>query len=605
MCHPIVDHTPHRPRAARRFAPALAAAAALAWSLALAAPTALAQEETAPAPAPVEIEAAPPAAAPERPVVEAPAGPAESGLADEIAARFEVLPTRDGLLLRPRAAGAGYHAIEVEDGEVAVDGETLAGDELAATLGADAGPVSRLAALGPAAREAFGYGTRPPVEEPPLPGAGEIPPPGALEVDLPEVPEPPVPPEPPEPPQVEVGQRVSITSSVTVEADEVAEVAVAVGGNVQVDGHVEQDAVAVGGSVRVNGRVEGEAVAVGGSVYLGPEAEIDGNVTSVGGRVVREPGARIGGQVSEVSMAGAFFGRDRGDRRHGAPWRSTFDDRLERMGDVFGHAVGLAVLLLLVVLVTLLMRAPVERVAAKSAEDPWRSLIAGFLTELLFFPVLAVIVLILLISVIGIPLLVLVPFVLLLFGIAFLVGIAGVARTVAGLLERRFGWHLHGVFLPALVGLAAIHLWALFGNGLEAIGGPLDLPAALLWVFGLTLQFVAWTIGLGAVLLTRFGAGPRPVPGTLPAPPPGGGPAGGVHPHPPAQHPPAPPVPAGTYVAESPPSQPSRRDSIFEPEPPAPAVAPAEPAPGPVEPEPADSAYEPESTEPGEDRRDR
>ncbi len=625
MCHPIDESIPRdrrscdrRPRGARpapagfRFAPAaarsVALAAALAAALLIPALPAFAQEEPAPqgapeAAAPVEAVAPIGAAAAPAPIVESPA--ASGDLADRIAARFEVLPTRDGLLLRPRAAGAGYHAIEIEEGAVAVDGETLPEGELAGRLGADAEPVSRLAALGPASRALFGYGVRPPVEEPATPAAGEAtaageasavpPPPG---VELPELPEPPEAPEPPELPQLDVGQRVSITSSVTVEEGEVAETAVAVGGDVRVDGEVERDVVAVGGAVRVNGRVGGEVVAVGGSVYAGPDAVIEGNVTSVGGQVEREPGAQIGGQVSEVSMTGAFFdsGRFRGERDD---WHREIDGRMERIGDVFGHAVGLVVLVLLIALVTVLGRAPVERVAAKAAHDPWRALIAGFLTELLFFPVLAVIVLILVISVVGIPLLVLVPFVLLLFVVAFLVGIAGVARTVSGLVERRFGWRLEGVFLPALVGVTAIHVWALFGSGLDAIGGPMSVAAVMFWLFGWTVQFLAWTIGLGAVILTRFGAGPRPVPGALPSPalPPGGPGTMGT-----AAVPPAAPA-AVAYPAVPPPV---RADSLFEPEPvpsePAAAPEPKPPPPAPAaEPEPApaaEPAYEPDDDRP-------
>lgn len=616
MCHPIDESIPRdrracnlRPRGARpapagfRYAPAAALTAALTAALLIPAFPAFGQDEPAPqvapeAAAPVEAPVEGPAAAAPAPIVESPAaGTAESGdLADRIAARFEVLPTRDGLLLRPRAAGAGYHAIEIEEGAVAVDGETLAADELAGRLGADAEPVSRLAALGPAAGALFGYGVRPPVGEPSP--AGEVPPPPP-DVEQPELPEPPEAPEPPALPRVDVGQRVSITSSVTVEEGEVAEVAVAVGGNVRVDGEVERDAVAVGGSVRVNGRVGGEVVAVGGTVYAGPDAVIEGNVTSVGGRVEREPGSHIGGQVSQVSMVGAFFdsgrfGRDRDD------WHRRIDGRVQRIGDVFGHAAGLVVLVLLVALVTVLARAPVERVAAKAVHDPWRALIAGFLTELLFFPVLAVIVVILVISVVGIPLLVLVPFVLLLGAVAFLVGFAGVARTVSGLVERRFGWRLDGIFLPALVGVTAIHVWSLFGSGLDAIGGPMSIAAVMFWVFGWTIQFLAWTIGLGAVLLTRFGAGPRPVPGALPSPalPPGGPGIGGAATAPPA-------AAAGAYAPVPPPVL---VDSLFEPEPPPPAAVPAEPeppsplpVPAELEPPPAaepEPAYEPDDERP-------
>jgi len=525
------------------------------------------------------LAAALPAEGQEAPVVEAPAAapaaPAAVGeeLAAEISERFEVLPTREGLLLRPREE-AGYRAVEIANGEVAVDGETVEGEALDERLGAAAGPVRRLAAMGEGARALFGYGVAPPERAGDL--DVELPePPEALEApEAGEVPEAPEAPEPPRPPRrVEAGQRVAIASSVTVDEGEVAEVAVSIGGNVRVDGEVDQDAVAVGGSVRVNGRVGGEVVAVGGSVHLGPDAEVEGDVTSVGGKVERAEGARVGGRVSEVAMTGAFFGPGWWDGPHGRwGWEHAVNNRMERIGDVFGAVFCLIVLILLAGLVTVVARAPVERVAAKSAEDPWRALLAGLLILVLFGPAM----LILVISVIGC---VVIPVVVGLLLVGLLLGITGASVTIGRWVEGRFGWQPKGLFVSALIGLTVIHIWTLLATGLDAVSGFLWVPSAILWVFGLALQFAAWTIGLGAVWLTRFGAGPSPSAAALPPPSP---PLGYVEP---------PPSPA------APP--PVRTDSIFEPElkpepePPAPAPAPDEPADEP--------AHEPDQTERRED----
>jgi len=373
----------------------------------------------------------------------------------------------------------------------------------------------------------------------------------------------------PRPPRlrVEAGQRVSIASPVTVDEGEVAEVALAFGGNVRVDGEVEQDAVSIGGSVRVNGRVGGEVVAVGGSVHLGPDSEVEGDVTSVGGRVERAEGARVGGRVSEVEMSRGGFGPGSwGPGRWG--WERSVSDRMERLGDVFGAVVCLVVLILLVGLVTVVARGPVERVAAKSARDPWRSLLAGLLIEVLFVPA----ILLLIISIVGC---LVIPVVVAMLLVGLFLGIAGVAVTVGRWCEGRFGWQLKGLFVSALVGLTAIHVWTLFATGLDAVSGLLWVPSAILWVFGLALQFVAWTIGLGAVWLTRFGAGPAaPAAAALPPPAP---PVGHAEPHTPPAASPSPPV---------------RTDSIFEPEP-----APPAPAPAGDEPAEAPPAYEPDREE--------
>ena len=166
-----------------------------------------------------------------------------AGLAAEIEARYEVLPARDGLVLRPRSAGSGILAIEVADGEVAIDGEPADEDEVRAKLGGEADAVLRLAELdADEARALFHLG-----------GAGGLPPEAPEEAELPTLPEPPEPLELSEWTGVRVGQRMSILSSAEVKEGERAEQAVAIGGSVTVDGAVDEDAVAVGGSVHVNG----------------------------------------------------------------------------------------------------------------------------------------------------------------------------------------------------------------------------------------------------------------------------------------------------------------------------------------------------------------
>jgi hypothetical protein len=236
---------------------------------------------------------------------------------------------------------------------------------------------------------------------------------------------------------------------------------------------------------------------------------------------------------------------------------------MERLADVFGAVVFVVVLILLVGLVTAVAPKPVERVAAKAAGDPWRSLLAGLLIAVLFIPVIVLLA----ISIIGCPVAIVV---LVLAPIVVLFALTSVSVSVGRWLEGRFGWRLKGLFPPALVGVTALSIWNLLAEGLGAVGGVLWVPAAFLWVLGWTVVFVALLIGLGAVWLTRFGAGPAAAPAALPPPPPGGLAE-------PLATPPTAPAPP-----------PVRGDSIFdEPEPPAPAAAADEPAhepdPGPRE----------------------
>lgn len=66
--------------------------------------------------------------------------------------------------------------------------------------------------------------------------------------------------------------------------------AVAVGGNVDVQGHVQGAVQAVGGNVTVSGEVDGDVTAVGGNVTLASGAITRGSLRAVGGTVTLAPG---------------------------------------------------------------------------------------------------------------------------------------------------------------------------------------------------------------------------------------------------------------------------------------------------------------------------
>jgi len=64
------------------------------------------------------------------------------------------------------------------------------------------------------------------------------------------------------------------------------------------------DAVAIGGQVTVEGEVERNVVAVAGSVFLDSSAVVGGDVISVGGLIEKEEGAEVQGNQVEVALPG-------------------------------------------------------------------------------------------------------------------------------------------------------------------------------------------------------------------------------------------------------------------------------------------------------------
>lgn len=399
---------------------------------------------------------------------------------DRIEQRYQVLPLQRGIVLIPRYGSTDIQSIELADAAIAINGVAVTGAELSQRVGDDAGDILRLSYLdAPARRVLFGIGS------PPLPPGAE---PDTTAVvaadtsaadddeDVEDVLE-----------GVDVGDadsRVRLGGSIHVGADEV----------------VDGDAVAVGGSVTVDGTVTGEVVAVGGSVTLGPEAEVGGAVTSVGGSIHRAEGAVVGGGLSEVAFGGPHF------RFHNEFASPPF---LDDFGGLIGTVIYLIVLMLLTSLAYLLAHRPVERMATRVAESPWKAALVGLVGQILFFPVLVLTVVVLAISIIGIPLLLLVPFALLALVIGTLGGFTAVALHVGRGADTRFGWHHSNAHLVVLIGVGLIMLVSFFASALGVAGGPIGGIAIALMVVGIIIQYIAWTTGFGALLLTRFGTRAR------------------------------------------------------------------------------------------------
>jgi hypothetical protein len=413
-------------------------------------------------------------------------------LKQRVERRFDVLPIQGGVVLKPKRTTA-VRVIEIRDGAIDVDGVPASGALLREKLGADADLVLQVSYL---TTEALTGWYTPPA--PAAPPAAEAPPAPAAPEAAPEAAPPPA--TAPAPPDEHADEkqdeehwrrsaaRVNIGGDITIEADE----------------RVSDPVVAVGGSVTVLGHVDDDVVAVGGSVHLGPKAVVRGDVTSVGGRVEQAHGAIIRGQVNEVRFGppnfqfhpGFFLGSLVG-------W-----DMFSGWFRMVGTLLRLGIVLMLVFLAVLVAPRVIERIGERAAREPWLSGFTGLLAQLLFVPVLVLTVVVLAVSIIGIPLLVLVPFAVLGFLLAVLIGFTGVVlrlgRWAAGADRPTFVTLAVGVIVVAAIGLV--------GRTFGLIPAPLWPITWFLGVVGFFAEYIAWTVGLGAALLTRFGTrGPRPI----------------------------------------------------------------------------------------------
>ncbi|MCB1055583.1 MAG: polymer-forming cytoskeletal protein, partial [Acidobacteria bacterium] len=454
---------------------------------------------------------------------------------------FEILPLEDGVALVPNDSLNGVRTIELRGERVAINGAPVTRAVLSSWLQEAAPPVLDLAALPPDRRAAL-FGFEAPDQGPP-PAEGRVEeveervggpddanpgPPSPPPVEAPDAPPPlviehgrgPEIPEPPEPPSrhrgSRSGERVIFGHPLTVDRGEVVENAVVFGGPLEVDGEVLDAAVAFGGDVHIRGRVLGDVTSMGGSIYLEDGSEVQGDVVSVGGQVERSPGARVFGEISEAGFGwkgvqfnpGHWFDPDNwagGPRTHWPVWGFF---------DLGGDFAKLFLLAALVALALFLARDYVQRVAAVIREEPWKAGLTGLGGCCLWFPAFLIVSVILAITIIGLPV---VGLLLLATFVAALLGYAAVAYQVGSAVSRRFGWVLAPVVV-GLVGLLLIRGWSLLGSIFHLGGWILFIPALALGIFGFLVNFSAWAVGFGGVLLTALQGRRNPPPPLPPLP---------------------------------------------------------------------------------------
>jgi hypothetical protein len=397
-------------------------------------------------------------------------------LRTQLSARYDIVALQQGIALVPKAANSRVRMIQIVNGAVTIDGDTLTAAQLRERLGADAAPIIQLTYLSAAEQRQLA----PPeatAAAPSAQGAAPAPSPTAP------APAPPVSPAPETPsrPVERKGDVVRIGGG-----------AVNVAENERVDG----DVVAIGGPVTVDGEVTGDVVGVGGGLTLGPHAVVRGEVTAVGGPFKRDPQAQVFGKVNEIGIGS--------NGQTVPPYRISMRDLLlgsfaSRVGRLSTTVVRVLMFVLFALIVTAVGHRAVQQIGARIVAEPVRAGLVGLLAEILFVPVLVITILALVISIVGIPLLILVPFGIILVGIVMLVGFTGAAYIVGGWTLDRFGRAERSPYLTVAIGIVAIAGLTLIGRLFALAVGGFGAP---FYVAGYLLEYLAWTVGFGAAIQT-------------------------------------------------------------------------------------------------------
>jgi hypothetical protein len=279
------------------------------------------------------------------------------------------------------------------------------------------------------------------------------------------------------------GTRIAFGQDVRIERDE----------------EVTDAAVVVGGNLDVDGRVRDGIVVVGGNLHLSATADVRGDIVLVGGTLTRDPGAQLRGGINHVS-----FGE--WSRRNFGWWPAVRFGEVGRWLSLAGTVARVSVLGVLMVMMLIVARAPVARVGRAALAEPLRAFVIGVAAELFFLPLLVAAAIGLALTIIGIPFVaILVPIAILIAVFAFVLGFTALACRIGEWIEDRLGWQPGNAFVATAVGFFVLLAPTLLARLVDVASiGAAPLTVALVAI-GLTVEFIAWTIGLGAAIITGLG----------------------------------------------------------------------------------------------------
>jgi len=288
------------------------------------------------------------------------------------------------------------------------------------------------------------------------------------------------------------------------------------------------DVALLGGTLTVDGDIEGDVLVLGGRLLLEPGSLVMGDVRSVGGEV-ETVGATVTGEILSLSMGEPSAGRsaadapaDRRDRRTewNHEWRRDrgFFGSIARnvsrsLGDIVGTIVWIVGLTLLGAGLVYFAPGRLEAIAAEARADVLRSFGVGLAGQLLFVPILLLLVVLVVTWLV-------VPFYVLAVAVAVPAGYLAVARGLGEtVVDRRyelfdrFNLNRQNTYYYVLNGVIVLLAPFAIAAVLQLFGGLLGFLRGLTVFLAVVLTWAAATTGFGAVILTRGGGLARDFPG--------------------------------------------------------------------------------------------
>ena len=242
--------------------------------------------------------------------------------------------------------------------------------------------------------------------------------------------------------------------------------------------HVTGDVMLAGGTLQSNGRIDGDVLAVGGLVDLGEFSVVGGDVASLGAQIIKADGARIEGTERNLAGGPIQF------KLPGGVTPPRIDVLVNPVWNVLSFFFTAFLWAVLAIMVVLFLPRQVERTSQAVVTQPLISGGLGLLTLVVVPPLLVLIA----ITLIGIPISLVGAFLLVIAWAFGMIAVgAEVGKRLAQVLKQEWAF-------AVAAGLGTFTLVVVV-NGFESL-----IPC-----IGWLARLLVAMVGIGAVLLTRFG----------------------------------------------------------------------------------------------------
>ncbi len=262
---------------------------------------------------------------------------------------------------------------------------------------------------------------------------------------------------------------VCLLAAALIPATSLAKDLVKIGEDVSIpSGDQLEHVVVIGGDVALSGTVTKDLIVIGGDVEVGPSGRVEGSTVVFFGDTEKGEGAFFAKAPISLPTDGMWL-------------------TLPLLGSWVVAALALLILagmFALLILCALFFTAHIGRVSHFTQMHPWKALLAGIAASILLAPVSVM----LLITIVGIPL---IPVLVVLVSAATFFGFAAMCQLIGLKFFNAIKKPNQPMLLEVLVGFVAIGL------------------IALIPVVGAFVKTMLWFMGLGAVVVTRFGTNQR------------------------------------------------------------------------------------------------